>query len=129
MSKIQGTPWVMAKNLMAKDFKDEAVPIHDLFRECLRSGQTVIENRTFTNCRIEGPAVVVVLEGVNFDSTDFGYTGGDVGKIVWRTESRTGVVGAIPIRNCEFKNCSFFAVGYTGPEPFLQQILALKTKK
>jgi hypothetical protein len=38
------------------------------------------------------------------------------------------VVGAIPFRNCQFKGCSFFATGFTGPEAFLQQILALKTR-
>lgn len=128
MSKIQGTPWVQARNLRAKDFKDEAISISDLFREGLKAGETVIEGRTFTNCRLEGPAVIVVLDGVVFDATDFGYTGGDIGKIVWRTEAKTGVVGAIPFKNCKFTGCSFFAVGYTGPEPFLQKILALKTR-
>ena len=127
MSKIEGTPWTMATNLLAKDFKGEAMSIFDLYRETLKTGQTVIENRTFVDCRLEGPAVIAVLDGVKFDSTDFGYTAGDVGKIVWRTESRTGVVGAIPFRHCTFLRCSFFATGYAGPEHFLEQILALKS--
>ncbi|MDO8297913.1 MAG: hypothetical protein Q7T19_15920 [Caulobacter sp.] len=127
MSDDQQTPWVLAETLSAKAFNGQAMSLFELYRECVRGGQMVIEDRTFTNCRLEGPAVVAVLSGVNFDSTDFGYTGGDVGRIVWRTASTTGVVGAIPFRNCQFKGCSFFATGFTGPEAFLQQILALKT--
>lgn len=126
MSDLQKTPWVMAKDLSATAFKGEALSLFELYREVLRTGQTVIENRTFTDCRLEGPAVIAVLGGVNFDSTDFGYTGGDIGRIVWRTASNTGVVGAIPFRDCQFKGCSFFATGFAGPEAFLQQILALK---
>lgn len=127
MSDTPQIPWKPASNLLAKDFKGEVMSLYELYEATMRSGNAFIENRTFTDCRLEGPAVVAVLGGVNFDSTDFGYTGGDIGRIVWRTASTTGVVGAIPFRNCQFKGCSFFATGFTGPEAFLQQLLALKT--
>ncbi|MBI5939923.1 MAG: hypothetical protein HY859_05795 [Caulobacterales bacterium] len=127
MSDLQKTPWAPAKDLSATAFKGEALSLFELYREVVRSGQTIIENRTFTDCRLEGPAVVAVLGGVNFDATDFGYNGGDIGRLVWRTASTSGVVGAIPFRSCQFIGCSFFATGFTGPEAFLQQILALKT--
>lgn len=126
MSDIPQTPWKLAGNLLASDFNGEAMTLFELYQATVRSGNTFIENRTFTDCRLEGPAVVAVLGGVNFDTTDFGYSGGDIGRLVWRSASTTGVVGAIPFRNCQFKGCSFFATGFTGPEPFLQQILALK---
>jgi len=93
MSDSQESPWVLARNLSATAFKGEALSLFDLYRETLRGGQTVIEGRTFTDCRLEGPAVIAVLSGVHFDSTDFGYTGGDIGRIVWRSASATGVVG------------------------------------
>lgn len=128
MSDTPQIPWKPAGNLLAKNFKGEVMSLYELYEATVRSGNTFIEDRTFTDCRLEGPAVVAVLGGVNFDSTDFGYTGGDIGRIVWRTASTTGVVGAIPFRNCSFKGCSFFATGFTGPEAFLQQILALKTQ-
>lgn len=128
MSDPQETPWVLARNLSATTFKGEALSLFELYRETLRGGQTIIEGRTFTDCRLEGPAVIAVLNGVHFDSTDFGYTAGDVGRIVWRSASATGVVGAIPFRDCTFKGCSFFATGFTGPEAFLQQLLALQVR-
>jgi hypothetical protein len=125
MANLEQTPWKLATNLSAKAFNGEVIVLSDLYRAALRDGQTFIENRTFTDCRLEGPAVVAVLGGVSFDSTDFGYTGGDIGRIVWRTASTTGLVGALPFRNCAFTGCSFFATGFAGPEDFLQQILAL----
>lgn len=128
MANPDETPWILAKILTAKAFRGEAISLFELYREALRQGQTIIEGRTFTDCRLEGPAVVAILGGVHFDSTDFGYTGGDIGRIVWRSASATGVVGAIPFKDCTFKGCSFFATGFTGPEAFLQQILALQAK-
>ncbi|MCF8506598.1 MAG: hypothetical protein K9G59_16950 [Caulobacter sp.] len=126
MSDFKDMPWTIAMDLTAKTFDGQAMTLSDLYRECVRSGQTIIEGRTFTNCRLEGPAIVAILSGVTFQTTDFGYTGGDIGRLVWRSASATGVVGAIPFRNCVFTGCSFFATGFTGPESFLQQILALK---
>ena len=126
MSEFNDTPWTIATDLTAKTFNGQAMTLSDLYRECVRGGQTIIEGRTFTNCRLEGPAVVAILSGVTFQTTDFGYTGGDIGRLVWRSASATGVVGAIPFRNCVFTGCSFFATGFAGPESFLQQILALK---
>ncbi len=127
-SHLENIPWVMARDLNAKAFDKEAVSLFELYRASLQAGQTIIENRTFTDCRLEGPAVLVILGGVHFDATDFGYTAGDIGRIVWRTASASGAVGGIPFRNCTFKGCSFFATGFTGNEAFLQQILALRTE-
>jgi len=127
MSDAQQSPWTLARNLSAKAFNGEVMSIYELYRDALHHGQTFIEDRAFVDCRLEGPAIMAVVGGVSFDSTDFGYTGGDIGRIVWRSASSTGVVGAVPFRNCSFKGCSFFATGFTGPEAFLQQILALKT--
>jgi hypothetical protein len=128
MSDDQQSPWALARDLSAKAFNGEAISLFELYRETMRGGQTFIEDRGFTDCRLEGPAVIAIISGVQFDRTDFGYTGGDIGRIVWRSASTTGVVGAIPFRNCSFTGCSFFATGFTGPEAFLQQILALQVR-
>ncbi len=128
MSMMTETNWTLATDLTATTFDGKAISVFDLYRETLRSGARVIEGRTFTNCRLEGPAVVAILGGVHFDSTDFGYAGGDVARMVLRSASPSGVVGVIPFKDCRFVGCSFFAVGYTGPEAFLQQILALQVR-
>jgi hypothetical protein len=125
---MTNTDWTVATDLNAKMFDRKAISIFDMYRETLRSGARVIEGRTFNNCRLEGPAVIAILGGLKFDRTDFGYTGGDVARLVLRSASSTGVVGVIPFKDCSFTGCNFFAVGYTGPEDFLQQILALQVR-
>ncbi|HEY0051926.1 MAG TPA: hypothetical protein VGB49_00790 [Caulobacteraceae bacterium] len=106
-------------------FEDVDLLLFDLFRAAAQNGKGVIENKTFRNCRVEGPAVMLAMNGVTFDATDFGYHGGDIRNIVLRPASPNKVIGAIPLRNCSFENCQFFAMGFTGAEVFLQQVLAL----
>ena len=62
---------------LAKNFSGGTLSLFDLYRASVRAGGGVrIEDRTFTDCTIEGPALMLVLEGVFFDSTNFGPTGG-----------------------------------------------------
>lgn len=111
----------------AKTFENVEISLIDLFRAQLQAGVNLVEGRTFTNCRLHGPVVMQVLDGVRFDRTDFGFSGGDIANLVLRPVGQK-VVGALPFRDCAFVGCQFFAVGFTGPEPFLQQVLALETK-
>lgn len=117
--------WTVAEDLTADHFENVAVSLVDLHRARLRLGQTAIVGVTFRNCRIEGPAVMLVVGGCQFSAVDFGFAGGDIRTLVLRPASPNGVVGAIPVRDCTFEGGQFFAVGYTGGESFLNQILAL----
>ena len=73
--------------------------------------------------------VMLVLPGTTFESTDFGQTGGDIRNLVLRPAGPQKVIGVLPVQNCAFIDCLFHGVGFTGPEEFLQQILALETPK
>jgi hypothetical protein len=88
-------------------------------------GQSTLTGITFENCRIEGPAVMLVVGGCKFDAVDFGFAGGDIRTLLLRPVSPNGVVGAIPVRDCAFHGGQLFAIGYTGGEGFLNQLLAL----
>jgi hypothetical protein len=112
----------------AKTFENVDISLFDLFRAHIQAGQTMISGRIFKNCRLEGPVVMLALGNTVFDATDFGYASGDIRNLVLRPASPEKVTGAIPFQNCAFIGCEFFAVGFTGPEAFLQQILALETK-
>lgn len=125
MTDANTPAWTLATDLTAKSFENVALSLVDLHRTCLRSGEAVISGRTFTNCRVEGPAVMLALGGVTFDATDFGYTSGDIRNIVLFPASPTSVIGAIPVKDCVFKGCSFYALGFTGSPTFTDQILAL----
>lgn len=121
--------WKIAENLMADHFSGVAVSLVDLHRARMRAGQAILSGITFDNCRIEGPAVVLVIGGCRFDNTDFGYASGDIRTLLLRPMSPNGVVGAIPVRDCTFTNCQLFALGYTGGEGFLNQMLSLEEPK
>jgi hypothetical protein len=111
-------------DLMAPSYEMVAVSLVDLIRARLIQRTTAIRNVNFTNCRIEGPAVILVL-GCHFERTDFGHPSGDIRSLVLRPASPDLVVGAIPVQDCTFTGCQFVGVGYTGADSFLDQILAL----
>ena len=105
-------------------FENAQITLFDLFRANLQAGGgSVIEGRTFTNCRIEGPAVMLVLEGTTFEQTNFGPTGGDLRSILFRPMHESRAIGAIPVQNCKFIGCEFFALGITGHENLLNLLI------
>ncbi len=115
---------------MAKTFENLDISLFDLYRASLLSGgDQALNGRTFIGCRIEGPAVMTVLPGTQFDRTDFGLTDGDIRNLVLRPAGPRKVIGTIPVQDCKFIDCVFHGVGFTGPEAFLQQILSLEIAK
>jgi hypothetical protein len=112
----------------AKVFDSNEVVLFDLFRESLRAGSAMVEGRTFINCRLDGPAVMAAVGGCEFDSTDFGYASGDIRTMIIRSAAPNRMIGALPFKDCKFIGCMFFAVGFTGPDSFLNQIQALETR-
>lgn len=96
----------------------------DLYRASMQAGGgALIEGRTFVECTIEGPAVMLVLENVFFDRTNFGPTGGDMRNMLFRPLGDMGI-GAIPVRNCTFTNCRFLTLGITGNDELLDMLIA-----
>jgi hypothetical protein len=120
-----GRPGRIPTDHQATLFEDLDISLFDLHRANRVSEQRVITGRTFRNCVIEGPAVMLVLSGVSFDGVNFGFAAGDIRNLLLRPLGQDQVTGTIPVQNCAFINCEFFAVGFTGPEEFLQQIQAL----
>jgi hypothetical protein len=123
-----GRPGRVPTDAMAKVFDSVDISLFDLARATLQGGERMISGRTFRNCRIEGPAVMLVLDNVNFDATNFGPNGGDVRNLVLRPAGPDKVIGTIPVRDCQFINCEFFGLGFTGADQFLDQLLALESK-
>jgi len=123
-----GRPGRVPTNADAAVFENLDISLFDLYRTVMAKGQSVITGRTFRGCRIEGPVVMLVLSGTKFETTDFGATDGDIRNVVLRPAGPEKVTGVIPVQDCTFVACQFLGVGLTGPEPFLQQVLALETK-
>lgn len=108
---------------LATAFNGANFALFDLYRASVQAGGGVmIEGRTFTDCVFEGPALMLVLEGVHFESTNFGPTGGDMRNMLFKPMGTVGI-GAIPVRNCTFTNCRFNTLGITGNEALLQMLI------
>ncbi len=98
--------------------------LFDFYRANVQAGGgVVISDRVFTDCLIEGPALMLVIEGVNFEGTNFGPTAGDLRSMLFKPMSGTRAIGGIPVRNCTFRNCQFNALGITGNDDLLQMLI------
>jgi len=95
-----------------------------LMLETLRGGASAVENRRFEGCLFEGPAVILPIEGCNFDGCDLGDAKGDPRSLMLAPQGLSRVVGPIPFRNCQFINCRFVGVGFTGAPAFLDSMAA-----
>ncbi|PZO06000.1 MAG: hypothetical protein DCF29_06625 [Alphaproteobacteria bacterium] len=92
-----------------------------LYAETARGGASAIENRVFSGVRFEGPAVILPIRGCTFENCNMGDASGDIRNMLFIPAAPQKVTGAIPLVNCTFRNCAFFAVGFTGSADFLRQ--------
>jgi len=102
-------------------FEKEAVWLPLLAVQHWNVGQMAIEGKTFTDCVIEGPAVMAIMNGTNFDSCAMGTTT-DVRNLLYRPVSRTKLAGVIGMSNCRFVRCQFVQVGFAGSDELLEQL-------
>ena len=105
-------------------YKSVAVWLPQLFMETSRAGSLVIENRTFIDCLIEGPAVLLPLEGCHFDGCNMGDAQGDPRNLLLQPAGPQRVTGAVPLKHCTFINCRFLGVGFTGSKAYLDEMTA-----
>lgn len=106
-------------------FEKEAVWLPSLAVQHWNAGQTVIEGKTFTDCLIEGPAVMAVMNGTVFDSCAMGTTS-DMRNLLYRPVSRQKLAGVIGVSNCRFVRCRFAQVGFTGSDELLDELAGIK---
>ena len=103
-------------------FEKEAVWLPSLAVQHWNAGQMAIDGKTFTDCLIEGPAVVAVMNGTTFDNCAMGTTS-DVRNLLYRPLSTTKLAGVVGMANCRFVRCRFAQVGFTGSDDLLEQLL------
>lgn len=114
-------PVNIATDLSAADIRDVDFSLFDLFLAESRKGNRLVQGKTLTGCRIQGPGVMLASSGVTFDAVNFGDSRGDIRNILFVPDGPKGI-GAIPFRDCAFVNCEFFGVGFTGATEFLDQM-------
>lgn len=102
-------------------FEKEAVWLPMLAVQHWNAGQTAIDGKTFTDCVIEGPGVMAVMNGTVFDSCNMG-SASDVKTLLFRPMGETKMAGVIGMSNCRFVRCQFVQVGFTGTDALLEQL-------
>lgn len=99
-------------------FEKEAVWLPMLAVQHWNAGEMAIDGKTFTDCVIEGPAVMAVMNGTAFDNCAMGTTT-DIRNLLYRPVSRTKLAGVIGMSNCRFVRCRFVQIGFTGSDEML----------
>jgi hypothetical protein len=99
-------------------FEKESIWLPQLAVIHWNAGQMAIEGKTFTDCVIEGPAVMFVMNNTQFDSCAMGATT-DVRNLLYRPLSQNKLAGLVGMSNCRFVRCRFVQVGFTGSDDLL----------
>lgn len=116
-------------DLTAAVIENADVSLHELFHANLKAtGQMFITMKTFRNCRLLGPAVMLPVQGCSFDRCDFGDSQGDMNRMLFKPLSPEHVTGGIVIANSKFFDCTFYAVGFAGDDAFLKVMAAIPYK-
>ena len=109
------------REITARDtFETEGVWLPLLAVHTMNSGQPVIKGKTFTNCVIQGPALVAVLKGTTFDGCSMG-AGSDANSMLFAPKGPQ-MVGVIGLEDCKFVSCRFVQIAYTGSDAFLEEM-------
>ncbi|WP_370237552.1 hypothetical protein [Brevundimonas sp.] len=95
-------------------FQNEAIWLPAMGVQHLNAGKFMIEGKTFTDCLIEGPAVLGIGEGVQFDGCNMG-SATDI-RTLLLTPRGSKAAGVIGFKDCRFVRCRFMQIGFTGPE-------------
>ncbi|VXA96896.1 hypothetical protein [Brevundimonas sp. G8] len=120
-------PLADAPDLNAARFENVDIILYELYAAADAKGVPLVEGRTFTGCRFQGPAVILVSNGVTFTDTNFGDGRGSIKNLLTRSLGDKAI-GTIPMRDCKFIGCEFYGVGFTGTDEFLDQVAALTDK-
>ena len=101
------------------EFEKASIWLPRMALEHLRQGLVFIENKTFTDCIIEGPAVILPGDNVAFDGCHMG-TASDPAMLLLRPVGKT-VNGVIGFKNCKFIRCRFAQIGFVGTDQFIEE--------
>ena len=114
---------LIGKYLDGLDFR-----IYDLARETV-----VIRNRTIQNCRIYGPAVLLLKSGTIgqciFDADPTKSAEEVVNSLYIPLIKSKVIYGVIAVENVDFKNCEFHGIAFMGPDELKDMLVASLSQK
>ncbi|MBX9576556.1 MAG: hypothetical protein K2X07_13065 [Caulobacteraceae bacterium] len=109
------------RELVARtSFEKEAVWLPLLAVHHWNAGEMAIRGKTFTDCVIEGPALMAVMTGTTFDGCVMGTTA-DTNNLLYKPQGRK-LAGAVGVSDCKFVRCRFVQIGFTGSDDLLDDL-------
>jgi len=109
------------RELIARStFSNEGVWLPLLAVHHMNAGDPVIRNKTFTDCVIEGPALVMPMGSTTFDSCNMGVAA-NPRSLMYKPQGPL-LVGAVGLENCSFVRCRMVQIGFTGADAFLDEL-------
>lgn len=98
-------------------FANEPVWLPLLAVHALNQAEPILSGKTFTRCRIQGPALVAIMGSTTFESCNMGRAS-DPRSLTFVPQGPL-LIGAIGLKDCKFIECEFDLVGFTGPQAFM----------
>lgn len=103
-------------------FEKEAIWLPLLAVHSLNAGEGVIRGKTFTDCVIEGPALMAALDGVSFEGCNLGLAK-DPKSLFYKAQGPM-LVGVVAFAQTRFVRCRFVQIGFTGQEAAIDAMAA-----
>lgn len=101
-----------------KRYVDEDVRITDLFADA-----DVLTGYTFRDCRIVGPAVILIEGEAMLDGNRFDVDGEPLG-MLWLKPAARKLHGVVTFRSSEFFDCEFRRIGLASTKDVLDRFLS-----
>ncbi|WP_428151004.1 hypothetical protein [Brevundimonas sp.] len=111
------------RKLVARtSFSNEAVWLPMLGVYHLNAGEPLIRGKTFTECVIEGPALLAIIDGVTFEGCNMGVAT-DPSSLFYQPKGPV-LIGAVAFSDTRFIRCRFVQVAFTGHVESIDQMAA-----
>jgi len=99
------------------------VSLFEVFRvHFQRTGEMVVAGKTFRGCTLEGPGVLMPIDGSVIENCQLGDSLGDMRNLLLVPAGQK-VIGALVYAGCTFDTCRFVNIGYTGGADFLNALV------
>jgi aspartate carbamoyltransferase regulatory subunit len=79
----------------------------------------IIEGKTYENCVIDGPAIILLISNIEMSDIDLG---GEPDHVLIEMPENREVIGIIGLQNVAFRRCTFNRIGIMAPKETLDLI-------
>jgi len=100
--------WLAEKSLSHRSFRLTDIPL---------SGEPILTGLTVEDSTVYGPAIIAPLDGNTFDAITFR---ADLDAMLWEVPEGKLIIGAIGLRQCLFRRCTFDGIGIAGPPELIR---------